>query len=103
MYQYPSQKAMKKIKEVVRETVNQRFLLVRSEEEMIKIMNPKIIGWRNYYSTGKNGTWMRSLDWYILCTFVRWHNKKHQQTRKLKDITMISKKLKEKGLQKMAA
>ena len=63
-------------------------------------MNPKIVGWRNYYRTKTDGKWMRSLDWYILCTFVRWYNKKHQQLRKRKDITLISRKLREKGLQK---
>lgn len=103
LYQYPSKKAMKKIKGSVKENVNQRFLLVRTEEEMIQIMNPKINGWRNYYSTRTSRKWLRTLDWYILCTFVRWYNKKHQQARYMRNITEISKVLRSKGLKRLAA
>ncbi len=31
----------------------------------------KIIGWKNYYSTKTNETWMQELDWYIICTFYK--------------------------------
>lgn len=53
--QYPSKKAMKKIKETVKENVNQRYLLVRTEEDLIRIINPKVIGWRDYYRTKTDG------------------------------------------------
>lgn len=94
---------MKKMKGVIKETINRRYLLVKSEEGIIKMINPKIRGWRNYYKTKQNGKWMRSLDWYILCTFVRWYNKKHQRARQLSWITRIEQIAREKGLQKMAA
>jgi len=103
LYQYPSKKAMKKMKGIIKENVNQRFLLVRTEEEMIQIMNPKINGWRNYYRTKTSGKWLRSLDWYILCTFVRWYNKKHQKARYMRNLTEISKILRTKGLKRLAA
>ena len=51
-YQYPSKKAMKKMKRTVKESINQRYLLIKTEEELIKVLNPKITGWRNYYKTG---------------------------------------------------
>ncbi len=54
-YQYPSKKAMKKMKRTVKESINQRYLLVKTEEELIKVLNLKITGWRNYYKTGKEG------------------------------------------------
>jgi len=101
--QYPSKKAMKKIKGIVKETINRRYLLVKSEEDIIRMMNPKIRGWRNYYKTRNDGKWMRALDWYILCTFVRWYNKKHQKARHLSQITRIQQILRDKGLQRMAA
>ena len=50
-YQYPSRKAMKKMKAAIKENVNRRALLVKDEEELIKNLNPKIVGWRNYYRT----------------------------------------------------
>lgn len=102
-YQYPSKKAMKKMKQTVKETINQRYLLVKTEEELIKIINPKITGWRNYYRTRNDRKWMGAIDWYILCTFCRWNNKKRQQTRKLKGIYATKQRLREKGLQLMIA
>ena len=102
-YQYPSKKAMKKMKRTVKESINQRYLLVKTEEELIKVLNPKITGWRNYYKTRNDRKWMRAIDWYILCTFCRWNNKKRQQTRKLKGLYATKIRLQEKGLQLMEA
>ena len=102
-YQYPSKKAMKKMKRTVKESINQRYLLIKTEEELIKVLNPKITGWRNYYKTRNDRKWMRAIDWYILCTFCRWNNKKRQQTRKLKGLYATKIRLQEKGLQLMAA
>ena len=76
---------------------------VKTEEELIKVLNPKITGWRNYYKTRNDRKWMRAIDWYILCTFCRWNNKKRQQTRKLKGLYATKIRLQEKGLQLMAA
>ena len=101
-YQYPSKKAMKKMKRTVKESINQRYLLVKTEE-LIKVLNPKITGWRNYYKTRNDRKWMRAIDWYILCTFCRWNNKKRQQTRKLKGLYATKIRLQEKGLQLMEA
>ena len=84
-YQYPSKKAMMKMKRTVKESINQRYLLVKTEE-LIKVLNSKITGWRNYYKTRNDRKWMRAIDWYILCSFCRWNNKKCQQTRKLKGL-----------------
>lgn len=102
-YQYPSKKAMKKMKRTVKESVNQRYLLVKTEEELIKVLNPKITGWKNYYKTRNDRKWMRAIDWYILCSFCRWNNKKRQQTRKLKGLYATKLRLQGKGLQLMAA
>ena len=53
-YQYPSKKAMKKMKTEIKRNVNSRSLLVAKEEDLIKNLNPKITGWKNYYSTKTN-------------------------------------------------
>ncbi|MFR4299459.1 MAG: group II intron maturase-specific domain-containing protein [Blautia faecis] len=94
---------MKKMKRTVKESINQRYLLVKTEEELIKVLNPKITGWRNYYKTRNDRKWMRAIDWYILCSFCRWNNKKRQQTRKLKGLYATKIRLQEKGLQLMVA
>lgn len=100
-FQYPSKKAMKKMKASIKEAINSRTLLVEKEEDLIKNLNRKIIGWRNYYRTKTNDKWMQALDWYILCTFTRWYNKKHQRSNYLSQISKVRKITYQKGLQKM--
>ena len=101
-YQYPSRKAMKKMKAEVKRNVNRRSLLVAKEEDLIKNLNPKITGWKNYYSTKRNEKWMRALDWYIICTFTRWYNKKHQRRNHMSKVGFVRNSIYGRGLKKMA-
>lgn len=101
-YQYPSRKAMKKIKYAIKSNVNNRRLLVTSEEDLIKNLNPKITGWKNYYTTKTSNKWMQALDWYIMCTFTRWYNKKHQRRHHMSKMRYVRSTLYEKGLKRMA-
>ena len=101
-YQYPSRKAMKKMKAEVKRNVNRRSLLVAKEEDLIKNLNPKITGWKNYYSTTRNEKWMQALDWYIICTFTRWYNKKHQRRNRMSKVGFVKNSIYGKGLKKMA-
>ena len=101
-YQYPSRKAMKKMKAEIKRNVNSRSLLVAKEEDLIKNLNPKITGWKNYYSTKTNERWMQTLDWYIICTFTRWYNKKHQRRNHMSKVGFVRNSIYEKGLKKMA-
>lgn len=101
-YQYPSKKAMKKMKTSIKANVNSRSLLVATEEDLIKNLNPKITGWRNYYRTKTSEKWMHALDWYIICTFTRWYNKKHQRHNHMSKVGYVRNSIYEKGLKKMA-
>ena len=101
-YQYPSRKAMKKMKSAIKSNVNSRSLLVASEEDLIKNLNPKITGWKNYYTTKTSGKWMQALDWYIICTFTRWYNKKHQRRNRMSKVGFVRSAIYEKGLKRMA-
>ena len=101
-YQYPSRKAMKKMKSAIKSNVNSRSLLVAKEEDLIKNLNPKITGWKNYYTTKTSGKWMQALDWYIICTFTRWYNKKHQRRNHMSKVGYVRSTLYEKGLKRMA-
>ena len=101
-YQYPSQKAMKKIKAAIKSNVNSRNLLIAQEEDLIKNLNPKITGWKNYYTTKTSGKWMMALDQYIICTFTRWYNKKHQRQNRMSRMGFVKKSLYKNGLKRMA-
>ena len=102
-YQYPSRKAMKKMKSAIKSNVNSRSLLVAREEDLIKNLNPKITGWKNYYTTKTSDKWMKALDWYIICTFTRWYNKKHQRRNRMSKVGFVRSTIYEKGLKRMAA
>ncbi len=102
-YQYPSRKAMKKMKSAIKSNVNSRSLLVAREEDLIKNLNPKITGWKNYYTTKTSDKWMQALDWYIICTFTRWYNKKHQRRNHMSKVGYVRSTIYEKGLKRMAA
>ena len=101
-YQYPSQKAMKKIKAAIKSNVNSRNLLIAQEEDLIKNLNPKITGWKNYYITKTSGKWMMALDQYIICTFTRWYNKKHQRQNRMSRMGFVKNSLYKNGLKRMA-
>ena len=93
---------MRKMKVEIKRNVNSRSLLVAKEEDLIKNLNPKITGWKNYYSTKTNEKWMQALDWYIICTFTRWYNKKHQRRKHMSRVGFVRNSIYEKGLKKMA-
>ena len=101
-YQYPSRKAIKKMKTAIKSNVNSRSLLVASEEDLIKNLNPKITGWKNYYTTKTSDKWMQALDWYIICTFTRWYNKKHQRRNHMSKVGLVRNTLYKNGLKRMA-
>ena len=101
-YQYPSRKAMKKMKTAIKSNVNSRSLLVASEEDLIKNLNPKITGWKNYYTTKTSDKWLQELDWYIICTFTRWYNKKHQRRNHMSKVGLVRNTLYKNGLKRMA-
>jgi len=101
--QYPSKKAMKKMKASIKRNVNSRTELAVTEDELIVSLNRKIIGWRNYYRTKTNDKWMLAIDRYILFSFVRWYNKKHQNRRRLSNISKVRDIVYQKGLQRMHA
>lgn len=64
--------------------------------------NPKITGWKNYYYTKTSGKWLQAMDWYIICTFTRWYNKKHQRRCHMSKVGLVRNSIYGKGLKKMA-
>src|SRR5690606_19404618 len=51
----PSKKAMKKMRQKVKEATAPRRFLYKRLNDVIKSLNPMIIGWRNYYSKVDKG------------------------------------------------
>ena len=100
--QFPSKKAMKRMKLAVKELLGNRGRLKMDIKDLIKIMNPKIRGWRNYYGLKTAKKWLRSIDWHILQWFTRWWNKKRQKRKHLSRIPWVRQQLQTFGLEKLA-
>lgn len=74
--QWLTKKAEQHIREVVKERLAPPAARMLSLEEHIDYLNPKIRGWKNYYTTPYSQLKMAKLDWYILQRFCRWYAKK---------------------------
>lgn len=83
LQQVPSQKAMKKMRDNIKEVFSSPRKLQWSIEEMVKLLNPKIIGMRNYYAREFARPWLWKIEKYINLKFTRWYNRKKQRNHKL--------------------
>jgi len=57
--------------------------LLWSMEEMVNLLNPKIIGMRNYYARRFTRPWLWKIEKYINYKFTRWYNRKKQRRYRL--------------------
>lgn len=73
-------KKRKVIKDKVKETLKDATLYQKLED-MIKSLNLKIVGWRNYYGIS-NIRVLLKLDKYILMRLIYWYNRKHQKSKR---------------------
>ena len=101
-YQFPSKKAMRKMREVIKRELAHRATLKLDIEEIIERMNPKIRGWRNYYGLDTAKQWLSKIDWYIFQRFTIWYNKKKQRKIHLSRMKKVYQLLNDKGLLKLA-
>jgi len=83
LQQIPSKKAMKKMRANIKEVFASPSKLLLSMEEMVKLLNPKIIGMRNYYTRRFTRPWLWKIDKYINFKFTRWYNRKKQRKYRL--------------------
>jgi group II intron reverse transcriptase/maturase len=74
-YMWPSQKAMKKAKEQIRQKTN-RSQLWKLPEEIVTQLNPMIRGWRNYFKVGNSTKRLQTLDRFVRERFWRLHRAK---------------------------
>lgn len=80
---YPSKKAMKKMKEKVKETTEPRNRLFWTMNQMVEELNPKIQGWRNYYAMDSfANSFLNKIDWYIRKRLMLFWNKKRNSRKK---------------------
>jgi group II intron reverse transcriptase/maturase len=100
--QFLSRKAMKRIKTMVKMVTGPRSHFSLDLKVIVEHLNPKIMGWRNYYGIGESKEWLKKIDWYILSSITRWNNKKRQRERYMSGVKEMRIRLKKLGLLKLA-
>ncbi|MCF6095018.1 hypothetical protein L1765_13715 [Microaerobacter geothermalis] len=79
----PSKKAMKKMRQQVKDYLAPRNKLYVDIQDLVKGLNRKIYGWKNYYSISPIGAkWLNRIDWYILERLTLFWNKKKNKRHK---------------------
>lgn len=100
MEQWISKDAKKRVRDKVKEALK-NATLYQELEIVIKRLNRKIVGWRNYYGRSPKRVLLR-IDRYILKRLVYWYNRKHQSKSKRKDYGELMNKFKILGLKRVA-
>lgn len=103
LHQFPSKKAMMKMRIKIKEILGRRNILWKNMSELVEELNPVLRGWRNYYGLKTAGKWLAKVDWYALKRFTIWYNKKRKKRRRLADINMVREFLKAQKLILIAA
>lgn len=101
-HQTPSKKAMQKMRDNIKGVFASRSTLLLDVQEMIKKLNPKIIGMRNYYGLKNAGKQLNKMDWYTTKKFTLWYNYKTQKKRRYSGISKVRQVIYENGLQRFA-
>nr|WP_245203871.1 group II intron reverse transcriptase/maturase [Ammoniphilus resinae] len=79
----PSKKAMKKMRQNIRECIGPRSQLYRGINDVVEDLNAKIRGLRNYYAiTPMAKKWLNRIDWYVLERLNLFWNKKRKARHK---------------------
>ena len=77
----PSKKSQKKFKDAIRDIVKHRTSKIL--EELIKVVNPIIRGWKNYFAQcGYPKSVFFKMDWFVVGRFYRWAKRLSQRSSK---------------------
>ncbi|GFP30439.1 RNA-directed DNA polymerase [Candidatus Hakubella thermalkaliphila] len=76
VYRWPSQKALKRIREQIREITTKRFNLSKKVDKVIKELNPVLRGWGQYFRIGNSSKQFGQIDQYVRRRLVLYCNRK---------------------------
>jgi len=101
---YPSKKAMKNMRQKVKETTEPRNRLFWTMNRMIEELNPKIQGWKNYYGLDSFADkFLNKIDWYIRKRLTLFWNKKRNRRNKHSKSRQAATAAQLAGLKKLAS
>ena len=99
--QTPSKKAMQSMRDKIKGILSNRTTLGNSLEFMIKNLNRRLQGFKNYYRLRYPNSRLQQIDWYVLQRITIWYNHKRQITPRLKGIGKMYRLIKELGIVKL--
>lgn len=76
---WAKKEAVKKLEQKIREITGKRATLKLSLDEIIKLINPILRGWMNYFKFGNSSKTFNRIDSYIHERLALWWSKKHQK------------------------
>lgn len=65
LHRWPSQRAMKSVRQHIRELTSSKWNWVKDVRVLIKNLNPVLRGWANYFRTGNAAKKFNSIDGYV--------------------------------------
>lgn len=101
--QFPSKKAMKSMKEKIKLILSNRATLKQPLEEMVKRINRRLVGFKNYYALKYTKKYLSKIDWYVVEKFTIWNNDKRQRKPRRRGMKEININLKKYGIVKLAS
>ena len=73
----PSEKGVQKFLEKIRTIIETKKSI--KQESLIRVLNPIITGWSNYYKTGTSSETFQRVDWEIFRKLWQWARRRHSQ------------------------
>ncbi len=76
--QVPTKKAMKSMRQKIKEVLSNRATLKMDMHDLVQIINRKVVGFRNYYNLKYAGKQLNKIGWYIIQRFtIGYNNQDH--------------------------
>jgi len=77
LQKWPGRKAMNRLRFKLKEVLDRRSNLVRDIDDIVKVLNPMLRGWMNYFRYGNSSKKFSLIDSYIQEKLALWWSKKH--------------------------
>ncbi len=95
MTQIPTNKAMKGMREKIKKVFSNRVTLGNDIKEMVKTINRKLTGFKNYYALNYSAKQqLKKIDWYLTLRFTIWYRNKKQLKQRCRYTSELMVKLK---------
>ena len=77
---FPRKESVKKLKQVIKNKTSKRNTLILSLNEIVKLINPIIRGWMNYFKFGNSSKVFNNIDSFVQERLALWWSKKRQKS-----------------------